>query len=97
MNNPVITNIICPNPDCRVGETGKCVEGFAEINKCPHQQKKGVVETTTIKESQNYLEETDEKVDSDNIKLADGSILSIEAATKVLRSGKSFVLTVIGP
>lgn len=33
-SNP-IPEIICANPDCRVAETGKCVEGL-ETAKCPH-------------------------------------------------------------
>ncbi len=28
----------CSNPDCRVSETGKCVEGFS-LGECPHQKK----------------------------------------------------------
>lgn len=88
----------CPNPDCRIAETGKCVEGF-EINKCPHQ--------LALKEASHQgqdeveeIEHADEEAlssESKDAPVTSGEILTVSEATDVLRVGESRVVTVIGP
>jgi hypothetical protein len=86
--------ISCPNPDCRVAETGKCVEGF-EIGLCPHQRTAATTaKTLMIEVSDN--ENIADKSQSD-IPVAGGNILNIDEASDILCSGPSRVVTLIGP
>ncbi len=89
----------CTNPDCSVAETGKCVDGF-EVGKCPHVKQESSVldllDTSSTEESAStppvevpeYLNITP---------IYDGTILTIQSAADVLRSGPARVITVIGP
>ncbi len=82
----------CPNPDCRVAETGKCVEGFA-INECPHQ-----VESPSVSDEQPPIIESEPEVqDEGEIAVASGQILSISEATDVLCAGPTRVVAIVGP
>ena len=83
---------VCTNPDCRLAETGKCVDGF-EVGQCPHVKK----------ESESAIDETTEEMaivppnDTGTVTITGGDILSIDEATDVLRSRTSRVITVLGP
>lgn len=33
------TAVICANPECRVAESGKCIEGVVDVKACPHYGK----------------------------------------------------------
>ncbi|MFZ2960965.1 MAG: hypothetical protein WA705_29140 [Candidatus Ozemobacteraceae bacterium] len=86
--------ISCPNPDCRVGETGKCVEGF-EISQCPHQKPASTIPKTT-----DFPREYDKALpekDPDEIPLLRGETLTIDEASDVLCGWPSRVLAIIGP
>lgn len=85
--------VTCPNPDCRVAETGKCVEGF-EIGECPHQ--KGAVAApapSDIKSDESAIGETKPS----DIPISSGSVLTVDKATDVLCAGPTRVITIIGP
>lgn len=93
-------NITCSNPDCRVNETGKCVEGF-EIGECRHVIRKSEV----IKEGDISLDHDDsdegediesKKAESD-VSIHSGEKLSIYEAVSVLLSHRSEVVAIVGP
>jgi hypothetical protein len=94
MSEKEIGSITCPNPDCRVAETGKCVEGF-EIGLCPHQKAADVKAKTPnieVSDDANIAQKS-----QTDIPVIRGIILNIDEATDVLCSGPSRVVTLIGP
>jgi hypothetical protein len=94
MTENEIGSITCPNPDCRVAITGKCVEGF-EIGLCPHQKAVNEREKTS---NDNVSDEknVDPKSKTDT-PVPGGNILNIDEATDILCSGPSRVVSLIGP
>ncbi|MBM9514279.1 TRAFAC clade GTPase domain-containing protein [Desulfogranum marinum] len=96
-----MTKLTCPNPDCRVAETGKCVEGFP-VKECPHQQKIVSIENHPVadvnnEESQQEPTPASRSTSLTETSVASGEILSIGEATDILRKRSTRVLTVIGP
>lgn len=79
--------VICSNPDCRVAETGKCVEGL-ELADCPHYG-----ETAEV-------EETEEGVEAEaplGVALPNGAALSLVDAGVLIRRADSRLIALIGP
>lgn len=79
--------IICANPDCRVAETRRCVEGLA-LDVCHHY---GV--ETEARDDEAPVE--DERVKS--VTLPSGGALTPAEAAGVLRWGPARVVAVLGP
>ena len=76
----------CGNPDCKVGQDGKCVEGL-ELDKCPHYGKPRQPKAaagTVADENHGML-------------LPSGDLLTVGDANGVLRRGGSRVLAIVGP
>lgn len=94
MSENEVGPITCPNPDCRVAETGKCVEGF-EISLCPHQRAADVTAKTPNIEV--YDDANIASKSQPDIPVTRGIILNIDEATDVLCSGPSRVVALIGP
>ncbi len=88
--------LTCPNPDCKVAETGKCVEGFP-VGECPHQQKTITSESPPDTSNIETQQEQSSETSFDEKSIASGEILSIDEATDILRRGSTRVMTVIGP
>lgn len=86
--------VLCQNKECRVSETGKCVEGFA-LDKCPHiSRSTPAIEPTSAPAS----EDTPEGESSvEVVSLSRGECLPVAQASEVLRSGEARVLAIIGP
>ncbi len=80
--------ITCSNPDCRVGDTNKCVEGF-ELTECTYYGKAAV--------AYEEVELDEEQSDTSTIALPIASKLSISAASQLLRQGECSVIAIIGP
>jgi hypothetical protein len=89
----VTASVQCANPDCRVAETEKCVEGL-ELSDCPHYGR-GTrpvdtapvpVETVTV-----------EALQPTETPLPSAGRLGVPAAEAVLRAGATRVVAVIGP
>lgn len=80
--------VTCGNPDCKVWEDGKCVEGLA-LDKCPHYGQ--ALEAT---ESQ-PTEEAPKTVSG--VTLSSGDMLTASGASAVLRTGDNRVVAMIGP
>lgn len=83
----------CSNPDCRVAETGRCVEGL-ELAACPNYRQ----ETSEPLGDDGLASAADVRDEIDqNIALPPAATLSPEEASNVLRQGKSRVVAVLGP
>lgn len=91
-----MSELTCRNPDCRISETGKCVEGL-DISECPHQQIEVLATEVLAPEVITNIPETKPEPEQVDVIIASGDILSINDATDVLRAGSSRVITVIGP
>lgn len=77
------SEIICANPDCRIADTGKCVEGM-ERDKCPHYGHAPA--------ERNEVPEADS-----GIPLSAGGTLTPVETARLLRAGEARVISVIGP
>jgi hypothetical protein len=77
--------VICANPDCRVADTGRCVEGF-ELGVCPHYGREP--------------NGADYDAGSDGyqgVRLPTAGALNPATASSILRQGETRVIAVIGP
>jgi len=83
---PAVPIIQCGNPDCKVAEDRKCVEGLP-FDKCPHYgkppQPKAAAETVAD--------------ETHGMLLPSGDLLTISDANGVLRRGGSRVIAIVGP
>ncbi len=81
--------IICANRECRVAETGRCVEGF-ELSACPHYGREPDV-----------LDETDDEIETQDdvpgLRLPGADTLTLEGASRILRARDARVIAIIGP
>jgi len=80
----------CDNPDCRVEETGKCVEGLA-LTECPHFGRTSPVigEPPRVDEREDIPER--------GLRLPSGDRLTTSAAASVLRAGDAHLAAILGP
>jgi hypothetical protein len=86
----------CSNPDCRVSETGKCVEGFS-LGECPHQTNTAInASPLVIDDTDTHQHQPSERIVPER-SIARGEILNIDEATDILRSGPTRVMALIGP
>lgn len=87
---PQAASVQCDNPECRVSETGRCVEGL-ELSDCPHlgRMSPGVAEQPEVVEPEEEAEES--------LTLPTADRLTVSAAASVLRAGESRVIAVLGP
>ena len=79
--------MICSNADCRVADTGKCVEGL-ELEACPHYGKAADVEGGDAEGKANAPV---------GIPLPSSAVLSANDAGVLLRRGDSRLIAIIGP
>jgi hypothetical protein len=88
MSNDTVT--ICSNPDCRVAETGRCVEGM-ELKTCPHygREPEDLIDESALDESEND--------ESASVRLPGGGTLTCVEASRLLRAGDARVIAIIGP
>lgn len=93
MSDSITEGFSCPNPDCRISETGKCVEGFDIISECPNQKAKRLAKAQESSEGE-FDSPAPEKAD---VQVGSGETLSIDEATGVLCQNPTRVLTIIGP
>lgn len=86
MAEPASSPPQCGNPDCKVGQDGKCVEGLT-FEQCPHFGKlprHKVVPGTVGEESHGLL-------------LPAGDLLLVDDASKMLQRRASRVIAIVGP
>jgi hypothetical protein len=80
----------CSNQECRVSQTGKCVEGLA-LDKCPHIAR-GASGTEVVADEN--LKASDSMPD---LQLAKSERLNVEDASTVMRAAQTRVIGIIGP
>ena len=80
--------VICANPDCRIADTGKCVEGL-DTDKCTHsgQAPADVVEDETASETPDT---------SVGVRLPGADTLSAEETARLLRAGNTRIVAIVG-
>lgn len=83
------TKNICANPDCRVAEDGKCVEGF-ELGTCPHY---GHAAT----DNGHVDIELDALTAHDCIGLPGSDTLTLDQTAGLLRASATRIIAIIGP
>ena len=80
-----MTERSCPQSDCLLGTSGKCLEGFDPPEKCPY----------LLSETKNNTEQT--AVDEDTVDLPSGEALTARQASDIARSGPTKVIIIAGP
>lgn len=88
MSNEELT-LKCGNPECRVSENGRCVEGF-ELDDCLQYGR----------EPEEHTEEEEiEEVETSApfVQLRGAQTLSLEEASKLLRAAPTRVIAIVGP
>lgn len=81
--------VLCANPDCRVAEDGKCVEGF-ELDACPHYGHAPEV----LNDEDMVAEESRAEA---AIALPGADTLTPDQVTWLLRAGETRIIAIIGP
>ncbi len=81
--------VLCANPDCRVAQDGKCVEGF-EIGSCPHYGHAPA-------EAKDDDTEVDEEAITAGVGLLGADTLTLQEAARLLRAGAARIIAIIGP
>lgn len=79
----------CANPDCRVAEDGKCVEGF-ELTSCPHYGR-------VAAEPDHEAIDPGELDAATAIELPGAETLTPDDVSRLLRAGETRIIAVIGP
>lgn len=89
VDQEVMEEVTCSNPDCRVAQTGKCVEGLG-LSECSHYGRRPDDTADAFKsESEAPL--------VIGIQIAGADCLTSEQASQLLRAGCARVIAVIGP
>lgn len=79
----------CANPDCRVAETGRCVEGFP-LDACPYYGRDPEPSTGS---ADKQIESPDEA----HVRLRPAETLTADGASRILRMGGARVVAIVGP
>lgn len=88
MSNEELT-FKCGNPECRVSETGRCVEGF-DLGECLQYGRE-------LEESPEEEEVEGVEVSAPCVQLRGAETLSLEEASGLLRANPTRVIAIIGP
>ncbi|OQS34640.1 hypothetical protein B0T40_15055 [Chromobacterium haemolyticum] len=81
--------VSCGNPDCRIAETGRCVEGF-QVNACPHYGRE------LEKAAEDNTDDDEGAGSSTSVVLPGADTLTPIEASRLLRAGDARVIAVIG-
>ncbi len=84
--------LFCINPECKVAETGRCIEGIDPCDECPHYASEKSYE---VDESVGIVEDNDLEVDRTTLPPS-RALLSNEASN-VLKKEDSKVICILGP
>ena len=84
--------MVCSNPDCRVADTGRCVDGF-ELHDCPRYGRDADEEKDAP--AVNDEESADGHIES--IQLSTADTLTPSEASGLLRAGDARVIAILGP
>ena len=84
--------MLCTNPDCRVADTGACVEGFA-VDACPRYQLHAIEERSGGAVTQ--VDRVESHAEAVGLAVADA--LTVEQASALLCASQSRVIAILGP
>lgn len=84
--------MLCTNPDCRVADTGACVEGFA-VDACPRYQPHAIEERSGGAVTQ--VDRVESHAEAVGLAVADA--LTVEQASALLCASQSRVIAILGP
>ena len=84
-------SVLCANPQCRVAESNRCVEGF-ELGACPYYGRRASDDTEEEEE-----ESADEEVGAPSVQLLGAGTLIPAEASSILRQGPTRVIALLGP
>ena len=84
--------VVCANPDCRVADTGRCVDGF-ELDACGSYGHDGDEENDSSAVNDEELVESG----VESIQLAVAGTLTPSEASGLLRAGEARVIAILGP
>ena len=87
-NQSTIEAVVCANPDCRVTETDRCVEGL-EFAACPIYGRAA--------ESAPSAEGAASEIAIPSLTLPGANALTLAQSSKVLRTGAARIISVVGP
>ena len=83
--------IQCGNAECRVAQTGKCVEGLT-LDKCPHILRSVLGTESTVTESEEPVATARE-----DLRLPRAERLDFSSASAILRVAPSRLIAIVGP
>lgn len=93
----VNTNYSCSNPECRISETGKCIEGFESTEECPEYDKSELINKVIINTTEvDDMEAPTENTVNTNIRLQSSEALSANAASIILKAKECNIISIIG-
>lgn len=79
----------CANPDCRVAQDGRCIEGFGSKSECPQFGKTSVAPTQAGVDA--------ESVRAPGVAMPLSATMSVDDADVALKSNESRVIAIAGP
>lgn len=79
----------CANRECRVAETGKCVEGF-ELSACPHYGREPDLDNEVA-------DELGSEDDRAGLRLPGADTLTLTEASRIMRARDARVIAILGP
>ena len=92
-------SVSCSNPECKIAETGKCIEGFDILDECPTYNKED--EELWFDADDEQSEQSEQgiasSIKSDLIQLPTGMTLSDTETDCLLKKYSSKVVACIGP
>src|ERR1700687_5493259 len=88
-----VSSTVCANTECRVAESGTCIEGL-ELKNCPHYGKTPTTEKTV---AETQPADKGESENRDDVLLPSAARLVVGEVNSVLRTGDSRVIATIGP
>lgn len=91
MNDAVAQTSQCANPDCRIAETGKCVEGYPKEDCAHFGHAPRTPEDAGAQSNQPVT------VQSTAIRLPGADHLNVQGAERILRAADGRVVAIIGP
>lgn len=91
--SPETEEIKCNNSDCRVAETGKCVEGLP-LDKCPHIVRSILPADALSPES---VEPSVAPKPAPDLQLPRAERLELSEASAILRAAPSRLIAIVGP
>ena len=83
----------CANAECRVAETGKCVEGLA-LEQCPHY---GRAASSPAEVLGSAAADSESGTEQNRVQLPSGERLATRDAASLMRAGEARVIALVAP